>query len=88
MKIGFIGQGFVGKNYADVFESKGFEVVRYSKEELYEFNEPEIKNCEIVFIAVPTPTTPKGFDDSVLRSVIPLCGKNKIVVIKSTIFQD
>ena len=27
-KIGFIGQGWIGQNYADDFERRGFEVVR------------------------------------------------------------
>ncbi len=31
MKIGFIGQGWIGKNYADDFEHRGYRVVRYSR---------------------------------------------------------
>jgi UDPglucose 6-dehydrogenase len=85
MKIGFIGQGYVGKNYADNFERRGFAVVRYALEEPYCGNKEEIKKCDIVFIAVPTPTTPRGFDDSILRSVMPLVGEGKIAVIKSTV---
>ena len=83
-KIGFIGQGFIGKNYADDFEQRGFEVVRYARGESYKKNKDKIKDCDIVFIAVPTPTTPEGFDDSIVRNVIKLVGKGKIVVIKST----
>jgi UDPglucose 6-dehydrogenase len=83
--IGFIGQGFIGKNYADDFERRGYQVVRYSMEEPYIKNKSKIKNCDIVFIAVPTPTTPEGFDYSLIESVIPLVGKGKIAVIKSTI---
>lgn len=85
MKIGFIGQGFIGKNYADDFENRGFEVVRYSLEEPYIKNKDSITTCDVVFIAVPTPTTPQGSDDSILKSVIPLVGGGKITVIKSTI---
>jgi len=84
-KIGFIGQGWIGKNYADNFEKRGYEVVRYAMEEPYVKNKEKIKECDIVFIAVPTPTTPQGFDDSILRTVISLVGDNKIAVIKSTI---
>lgn len=84
-KIGFIGQGWIGKNYADDFEKRGFSVVRYARSEPYAKNKEEIKECDIVFIAVPTPTTPLGFDDSVLREVIPLVGEGKIAVIKSTL---
>ena len=28
MKIGFIGQGWIGKNYADDFDARGYAVVR------------------------------------------------------------
>ncbi|MDO8669432.1 MAG: hypothetical protein Q7K65_04015 [Candidatus Buchananbacteria bacterium] len=84
-KIGFIGQGWIGKNYADDFESRGFEVVRYGLEEPYVNNESKIAQCDIVFIAVPTPTTPSGFDDSILRQVVKKVGLGKTAVIKSTI---
>jgi len=82
--IGFIGQGFIGKNYADDFERRGFSVVRYSKEAPYTKNKEKIAECDIVFIAVPTPTTARGFDGSVVESVLRLVGKGKTAVIKST----
>ena len=88
IKIGFIGQGWIGKNYADNFEERGYKVVRYAKEKPYDVNKEKIKECDIVFIAVPTPTTPKGFDDSILRKVIPLVGKGKTAVIKSTVLPE
>jgi nucleotide sugar dehydrogenase len=83
--IGFIGQGFVGKNQADDFERRGFNTVRYSLEQPFVQNKDKIKYCDIVFIAVPTPTTPKGFDYSLIEGVLPLVGKGKIAVIRSTI---
>lgn len=85
IKVGFIGQGWIGKNYADDFERRGFSVVRYAKETPYIANGDEIKNCDIVFIAVPTPTTPNGFDDSILRQAVKLVGRGKTAVLKSTI---
>ena len=84
-KIGFIGQGWIGKNYADNFEERGYEVARYAMEEPYIRNKEKIKDCDIVFIAVPTPTTPNGFDDNILRTVVSLVGNGKIAVIKSTL---
>ncbi|MCK5022137.1 MAG: hypothetical protein KAR54_02725, partial [Candidatus Pacebacteria bacterium] len=84
-KIGFIGQGWIGKSYADDFEKRGYEIIRYSLEEPFINNKEKIKECDIVFMAVPTPSTPQGFDDSILRQGVKLIGKNKIVVIKSTI---
>ena len=56
MKIGFIGQGFIGKNYANDFENRGFEVVRYALENGYHVNKNGISDCDITFVAVPTPT--------------------------------
>jgi UDP-glucose 6-dehydrogenase len=85
MKIGFIGQGWIGRHYADNYESRGFEVVRYAKEESFEQNADAIKQCKIVIIAVPTPTVGNKFDDSILRSVIPMASKGSTVVIKSTL---
>ena len=84
MKIGFIGQGFIGKNYADDFENRGYEVIRYAQEDKYIDNKDKIKECDIVFIAVPTPTTPEGFDYSIVEGVVELVGKGNVAVIKST----
>lgn len=83
--LGFIGQGWIGKAYADNFEERGYEVVRYSLEKPWVKNKDRIKECDIVFIAVWTPTTPEGFDISVVESVLPLVGEGKTAVLKSTI---
>ncbi len=84
MTIGFIGQGFIGKSYADDFENREYKVIRYSLEEPYIQNKELIKDCDIVFVAVPTPSTTEGFDSSILEGAIALAGDGKIVVIKST----
>lgn len=83
--IGFIGQGFIGKHMADDIEERGFAVVRYALEEPYVGNRGAIADCEVVFVAVPTPTTPEGFDDTVLREALAVPADGTIVVIKSTI---
>jgi nucleotide sugar dehydrogenase len=83
--IGFIGQGFIGKNYADDFEERGLKVIRYATSEPHNNNKEKITDCDIVFIAVPTPTTPEGFDSSIVEGVLSLVGEGKIAVIKSTI---
>lgn len=82
--IGFIGQGFIGRNYADATEERGLEVVRYDLHE-HAHNKDAIAECDIVFIAVPTPTKPDGFDYSIVEEVLSLVGKGKTAVIKSTI---
>lgn len=85
MKIGFIGQGFVGSNIANDFENRGYEVIRYALEPEYLGNKDAIQSCDVVFIAVPTPTTPQGFDYSIVESTLALVGEGKIVIIKSTL---
>ncbi|MBI5405873.1 hypothetical protein HY972_02455 [Candidatus Kaiserbacteria bacterium] len=84
-RIGFIGQGYIGKNYADDFERRGYDIVRYALEDPYRANKEKIASCDIVFIAVPTPTTPEDFDDSIVRGALELVGEGKIAVIKSTL---
>lgn len=84
-QVGFIGQGFVGRHMADDFEERGFDVVRYALESEYVGNREAIADCDVVFIAVPTPTTPQGFDVSVVEKVLTLVGKGKVAVIKSTV---
>ena len=85
MEIGFIGQGFIGSAYADDFESRGFKVVRYAKEEPYNKNEQKIATCDIVFIAVPTPTTEDGFSADIVEDVLKYIGKGRVAVIKPTV---
>lgn len=85
MRLGFIGQGWIGKNYADNFEDRGFEVIRYGKEEPYKENKDKIAECDIVCIAVPTPTTREGFSARVVEEVLAYVGSGNIAVIKSTI---
>ncbi len=84
-KIGYVGQGFIGRNYADDLERRGFEVIRYALEEPYVHNKDRIKECDIVFVAVPTPTTPNGFDYSIVKSALGLIGEGKTAIVKSTV---
>lgn len=85
LTVGFIGQGYVGKNYADNFSARGIKTIRYSLEEPYVHNKDKIAACDVVFIAVPTPTTPEGFDARLIEESLVLVGKGKVVVIKSTV---
>jgi nucleotide sugar dehydrogenase len=85
MKIGFIGQGWIGKNYASDFEARGFNIVRYSLEEPFVRNKAAISDCDIVFIAVPTPTTPDGFSYAAVEDALGLLREGTTAVIKSTL---
>jgi len=84
-KIGFIGQGWIGSHYADNFKERGYNIVRYDISPKYKKNKNKLKECDIIFVAVPTPTTPEGFDDSILIDAIKNTSKGQIVIIKSTI---
>lgn len=84
MNIGFIGQGWIGKNYANDYERRKYEIVRYGLEDEFIGNKDKIAECDIVFIAVPTPTTHEGFDSSIVLEALALIGKGKVAVIKST----
>jgi len=90
MKIGIIGQGFVGnaiyqkfKNYYDVktFDIKGMMHCNSRKE--------ETMSCDIVFVCLPTPMNQDGscHTDIVEEAVadISTLSKGNIVVIKSTV---
>jgi len=85
LRMGFIGQGFVGKNHADDFERRGYSVVRYSLEKDFINNGHLIKACDVVFIATPTPTTIDGFDYNTVKQAVSKVGRGKIAVIKSTV---
>jgi nucleotide sugar dehydrogenase len=84
VRIGFIGQGWIGKHYADEFEERLYSVVRYALEEPYVQNKVQIKDCQVVFIAVPTPTTPEGFQIGAVESALRLLTDGSTAVIKST----
>ncbi len=83
--IGFIGQGFVGKSIADDVEARGYRTVRYALEAPYADNGAAVAAADIVFIAVPTPSTPEGFDAGVLETVLAKVGTGKTAVVKSTV---
>lgn len=83
--IAFIGQGFIGKAYSDEFEERGISVIRYSLEEPYVQNKQKVSEADIVFVAVPTPTTKEGFDPSAVISAVEQAKDGASVVIKSTL---
>lgn len=85
MKLAVIGQGYVGKSYADWLDSRGHSVIRYSLDPLYRGNRERVADAELVLIAVPTPTTPAGQDISAVREAVGLTKPGATIVIKSTV---
>lgn len=85
-QIGFIGQGWIGRNFADNFEVRNYETVRYALEPEFRDNKEKIKQCDLVFIAVPTPTTKgSGFSAEIVIESLTLLAPGTTAVIKSTI---
>jgi len=87
--IGFIGQGFIGGNLANNFESRGFKnLVRYSLESKYIGNKSKLSKCWVIFLAVPTPTENEKFNDKILWKAMKNTYPGQVVVIKSTVPPD
>lgn len=83
-KIGIVGLGYVGGAVKHWFESSKSDLFLYDKYK--NIGSPvEVNQADIIFVAVPTPFGPKGYDDSAVREVIKLIANGKVVVIKSTI---
>jgi len=85
MRIWFIGTGFIGWNMAANFKERGFDVAQYSLEKEFIENKEKMQEAEIVFVAVPTPTKNRKFDNSVLLDAIKNTVAGQKIVIKSTI---
>ncbi|MDZ4284986.1 MAG: NAD(P)-binding domain-containing protein [Patescibacteria group bacterium] len=87
--IGMIGMGWVGANVARAIGERGYTVIAFDTDSRkpYAHNQRRIEACDIVFVAVPTPTrlTDGGCDDSCVRDALQHVGSGKIAVVKSTI---
>jgi len=86
MKIGIIGLGFVGKAVAWSHRNQELRI-RDPKLEEQSASIDEIKQCDAVYVCVPTPMQNDGsVDDSYVRSVLEeLRDYNKVIICKSTV---
>lgn len=85
-KIWFIGTGFIGGNMAENFKDRWYNIVQYSLEEPYCNNLEAIKETDVLFIAVPTPTVDRKFVKDILYRVIrEQTVPWQKIIIKSTI---
>lgn len=94
MKIGVIGNGFVGKA-THILECNDVELIMYdiNPEMCLPINTNiyDICKCDIIFISVPTPMNKDGscstrIVDSVVKELEPIIDLNKsLVVIRSTV---
>lgn len=79
MKVGIIGYGWIGKA-----TQKLFPTAQIYDKFIDEYNTP-LKNCDIAFLAVPTPWNKSdGLDCSAVEDAIKNCGCNFIVIRSAT----
>ncbi len=91
MKIAIIGHGFVGKAVDYGFSHP--EIQKIIIDPIYGSKiDKRIKNCQFIFVSVPTPMGDDGtIDDSILREVIKDIEKyshNSIIIVKSTVIPE
>lgn len=92
-KIGVVGWGVVGQAVGKGFETKGHEILWYSKNKKSPYTpEQVIKESEFIFLCLPTPmfSDYSGIDLSVMDEVVSqvapkISGTDKILVVKSTV---
>ena len=97
MKIGIMGQGYVGTAVRSTFE-KYYDVKTYDKYQKEKTNSDIkglLKSSDIIFVCVPTPMNPDGScDTSIVEEVIETLNSQysimrltykKVIAIKSTI---
>jgi len=92
MKIGIIGQGYVGSAIKTGFDGF-YNIETYDKydEEKSTCGLPDmVSECEVIFVCVPTPMNKNGscnteVVESVVKEIDELSNKKIIVVIKSTV---
>ena len=86
MKIGIIGNGFVGEAQAFAFSSV-CEVLIYDIDKLRSKNTlEEVNESDYIFVCVPTPMNFEGYQDlSFVNKVFESANSKPIYIIKSTI---
>jgi len=86
MKIGIIGNGFVGNAINEGFKNH-YEMIIYDKNPHKSRNpHKELYNLKYIFICVPTPMDSEGnLDLSIVKEAIGGLGDAKTLIIKSTV---
>ena len=84
--IGLIGCGFVGGAIKNAHDLYGIKINVYDLAKGYDTDFGVIKNCDYIFIAVPSPTSPSGeCDTSILEETLErLEGSDAVIISKVT----
>jgi UDPglucose 6-dehydrogenase len=85
MRIGIIGFGFVGNAVYSSYKDK-VECVIKDEQQGYQCSYSDIKQCDAIFVCVPSPQTENGeCDSSILQSVIEnLSDYSGVIISKVT----
>lgn len=86
MKVGIIGQGFVGNAVYQSFK-EAFDVLTYDLDhDKCNSALDDVLSCRVIFLCLPTPMALNGACyTNILEDVLDTIPTNRIVVIKSTI---
>ena len=86
MKVGIIGNGFVGEAQAFAF-SPTYEIKVYDVDPLKSINTlDEVHNCDVVFVCVPSPMNEDGSQNlTYIEDVFDNADPGPVYVIKSTV---
>jgi UDPglucose 6-dehydrogenase len=87
MKIGIVGMGIVGNANYSGFNMLGHELVMHDIK--FDTSIDEVKDTEIVYLCVPTPTVDDRCDTSIVESVIAELAQinyTGIIAIRSTVY--
>jgi UDPglucose 6-dehydrogenase len=86
MKIGLVGAGFVGTAVKNAYETYGVPIIVHDPAKGFVSTWEELKNCDGVFVCVPSPTSPTGeCDTTILKEVLSnLAGMEGVIISKVT----
>ena len=84
-RVAVIGMGYVGKAVARLFEGDQYELLCWDVADALPRPDEKIAACDVVFIAVPTPSHSDGTADvsAVVDTVMSI--RPRLTVIKSTV---
>lgn len=84
MKVGIIGNGWVGKAMLKLFPDAYIYTANLEKEGIA--HKEDINACDVVFICVPTPVIgEKELDTSIVEQCIEWIDRRVLIVIRSTV---
>lgn len=85
VRIGIVGYGVVGQATHKFLNEQGCRVDCIVDPKFNAQREADLKNCDYIFVCIPTPFTESFNDSGIYKSLLFLQNYNGVVVFKSTI---